>query len=206
MEEKIKSFIDSLFDGTPLTPNVQQLKDETVSAAIDRYRAAISSGKAEETAYNIAISGIGDIQSKINEAAQVYSQYTPEEIDANKKRSALMTSVSIMLYILCVVPCIIIQNEIGVCLMFIMIAAATGLLIYNAKTRIKNTVAEQKSNSTAHKSGSPMYKSISSLLWTLIVIIYLVLSFSTGAWHITWLMFLIGAALDQIVKILFDFK
>lgn len=40
-----------------------------------------------------------------------------------------------------------------------------------------------------------------SLLWLVIVILYFGLSFMTGAWYITWVIFLIGAAVHPIVKV-----
>ena len=44
-------------------------------------------------------------------------------------------------------------------------------------------------------------------MWLLIVILYFIISFSTRAWYITWLIFLGGAAveclLDSLTKIFF---
>ncbi|MBC5647672.1 hypothetical protein [Christensenella tenuis] len=40
-----------------------------------------------------------------------------------------------------------------------------------------------------------------SLLWLAVVILYFGLSFMTGAWYITWIIFLIGAAVHPIVKV-----
>jgi hypothetical protein len=37
-----------------------------------------------------------------------------------------------------------------------------------------------------------------------VVVLYLAVSFLTGAWGISWLIFLIGAALDQILRAIFD--
>lgn len=41
---------------------------------------------------------------------------------------------------------------------------------------------------------------ISSALWTSTVGIYFILSFRTGAWHITWIIFLIAAALGNVLR------
>ena len=40
-----------------------------------------------------------------------------------------------------------------------------------------------------------------SLLWLVVVILYFGLSFMTGAWYITWVIFLIGAAVHPVVKV-----
>ena len=38
---------------------------------------------------------------------------------------------------------------------------------------------------------------------TLTLVVYFVLSFATGAWHITWLVFLIGVAVGNVVDAAF---
>ena len=49
-------------------------------------------------------------------------------------------------------------------------------------------------------------KSLSSALWTLTLAVYFILSFSTHAWHITWVIFLIATAAEQLLKACFDLK
>jgi hypothetical protein len=45
-----------------------------------------------------------------------------------------------------------------------------------------------------------LFKSVSSLLWLAITIIYLLVSFTTGAWHISWIIFLIGSFVQQSIR------
>ena len=40
-----------------------------------------------------------------------------------------------------------------------------------------------------------------SALWLITVILYFVISFTTRAWYITWIIFLIGGAVSQVVKV-----
>ncbi|HEX3025726.1 MAG TPA: hypothetical protein VHR42_00630, partial [Clostridia bacterium] len=49
-------------------------------------------------------------------------------------------------------------------------------------------------------------KSISSVLWPLVVITYLLVSFFTGQWGITWIIFLIGVAIENIIRAVFELK
>lgn len=51
-----------------------------------------------------------------------------------------------------------------------------------------------------------LYKAIKSAIMSLMVVIYIVVSFTTHAWHITWVIFLIGAAIENIVKAIFELK
>ncbi len=48
--------------------------------------------------------------------------------------------------------------------------------------------------------------SVSGAIWALTVAFYFVVSFSTGAWHISWIIFLIAFAVNMIIKALFDLK
>ena len=45
-----------------------------------------------------------------------------------------------------------------------------------------------------------VFKALSSALWTLTVAVYLIVSFMTMAWHITWIIFLIAALLEGVLK------
>ena len=38
------------------------------------------------------------------------------------------------------------------------------------------------------------------------LVVYFFVSFTTGAWHSTWIIFLIAAAVNTIVKLLFSFN
>jgi hypothetical protein len=51
-----------------------------------------------------------------------------------------------------------------------------------------------------------VYKSIKSAVWMLTVVSYIIVSFGTGAWHISWVIFLIGIAAEQIVRAVFQLK
>jgi membrane-bound metal-dependent hydrolase YbcI (DUF457 family) len=118
-----------------------------------------------------------------------------------------------MLYILSPIPCILINNyKIGPMILFIMVAAATGLIIYNSMTRLKyektdDTLLEEfkewKYSTNKHRA---LLGSISSALWAVTVTVYIIVSFLTSAWHITWVIFLIAVAVNAIIKIFIDSK
>ena len=42
--------------------------------------------------------------------------------------------------------------------------------------------------------------------WLIAVCVYIVVSFMTGAWHITWIIFLIAAAIASMIRGLFMLK
>ena len=70
-----------------------------------------------------------------------------------------------------------------------------------------STVVEEfKEWKASNVEKNTLYKSITGAMWSVIVIIYFVISFLTMAWHITWIIFLIGSALQGIVHAIFELK
>lgn len=126
-----------------------------------------------------------------------------DESTENKKKSALLLAVSVMLYILCVVPVIVIPNQVGIVLMLVMVAGATGMIIFRSKLSPSNNDEDEKEPS---KPENPILKAVKSCVWAVAVIVYFVISFSSGAWHITWLVFPITGAITDVIKACFDLK
>lgn len=124
------------------------------------------------------------------------------------RKKALFTTVAVMLYILSVVVIIFFSTVlrspiVGICVFFLVIAIATGLLIYiemmkpflNEQTRKKVLTGEDR-----------LYKQITSVLALLVLAIYLVVSILTMAWGITWILWIVYALLTEIIKLSFSLK
>lgn len=214
MQAKLRAYMDHLFSQTRPTKAAVELKEEMLQNLTDKYNDLLAEGKSPETAYNIATASIGDISELLAQLKQEENQiphYTEEQIQRSRQRSAICISVAVMLYILCVVPCII-WEQYGVILMLIMVAAATGLIIYNSMTKLsyqktEDTVVEEfkewKAESDERKQ---TLKSVNHAIGTIFLVLYFVISFSTGAWYITWLIFPISGVVQSIVKACFDLK
>ena len=126
---------------------------------------------------------------------------------AHKK--ALFTTIAVMLYILSVVVIIffsvVLRNPIlGVCVFFIVIAIATGLLVYMElmNPEKEGMVKEKRVLSKEEK----LYKQITSVLSLLVLAIYLIVSILTMAWSITWILWIVYALLTEIIKLCFSLK
>lgn len=122
-----------------------------------------------------------------------------------KSNFARNIAIAVMLYILSIVAIILCaaqfnQPIIGVSLFFVLIAMGTGLLIYNGIYYKKESKEEP---STKQRT---LVKQVNDIIDTLGLIIYFFISFATGAWHITWVIFIIIGVVNQIVKLLFDLK
>lgn len=215
MNEKLRNFIESLFEDAPKTKEAVELKEEMLQNLIEKYNDLIESGKSSETAYNIATVSIGDISeliAQLDNKSTKQGNYQEENMEI-KKRQALLTSISVMLYIMSVIPVILARESLlGIVFMFIMIAVATGLIVYNNLSKPKylkkdTTVVEEfKEWKQSSAENNQVYKSICGAMWSLIVVIYFIISFVTMAWYITWVIFLIGGAIQSIIQAIFELK
>ncbi len=123
-----------------------------------------------------------------------------------KEKSAKVVSSSIFIYI--------------VAIAFLMIAipvqhanpiVATSvflLLIGWATTRmIKNYMSMPKFEKTKEeKKQEKVIKQINGIIGSICVAIYFIVSFTTMAWHITWIIFIIDGLICQAVKLIFMLK
>lgn len=217
MNQRLREYIDALFQEAPNTKKTVEMKEEILQNLTEKYNDLLEEGKTEEAAYNIAVASIGDIAELIEELKESgMNEQHDENYNAaqehQKKRGAILTSAAIGLYVFCIVPAIIFENNFGAVLMFTTAAIATVLLIYSRMTapnykKQDDTIAEEfkewrETTSNKHQ----VYKSISSALWLLLTVVYFLVSFSTMAWHVTWVIFLIGAAINNIMKAVFDLQ
>ena len=83
------------------------------------------------------------------------------------------------------------------------------MLIYHFMTKPKYTkyddtiVEEFKEWKGKNDKIKEIKKAIDSIIWTLTVIIYLIVSFTFGIWYISWIIFLIASLIENIIKLIF---
>lgn len=220
MEDKLRAYMDQLFREVKPTRKSVELKEEILQNLVDKYHDLIEEGKTSEAAYNIAVASIGDMDELLAGIRHEISgkpQVTMEEVEQGRRRSAVLTAVAVMLYILCLLPPILLGDtkagdSLGPALMFSMIALATGILIYNYMSRPRyikmddSIVEEFKEWQYQTEGDRRAFKAMSSALWCLITVIYFIVSFTTMAWHISWVIFLIGGAIEGIMKAVFELR
>lgn len=220
MEDKLRAYMDYLFRDVKPTRKSVELKEEILQNLIDKYRDLLAEGKTPEAAYNIAVASIGDMDellAGLNDELSFEKEVSGEQLERGKKKSALLVSAAVMMYILCLLPPILLsgtrlEENLAPALMFLMIACGTGLLIYDHMTKPRywkvddSIVEEFKEWKDQADSDRRAMKALSSALWSIITVIYIIISFWTMAWHITWVIFLIGAAVEGILKVVFELK
>ena len=60
MRNKLICYVNSIFEGIPNTPEVQELREEILQNTLDRYDEECARGVSETVAYNVAVMSIGD--------------------------------------------------------------------------------------------------------------------------------------------------
>ena len=213
MNEKIRVEVNTLFENAPNTKRANDLKDEIISNAEDKYEDLVKQGKTEEEALQTVIKEIGNVDELIEELNKnnpIHTQYVEEA----RKKTGLVVSICVGLYILSVIACVVL-DELGLpdfitASSFLSIAGvSTCVLIYHFMTKPKYTkyedtmVEEFKEWKGKNDKNKEIKKAIDSIIWTLTVIIYLVVSFTFGIWYISWIIFLIASLIENIIKLIF---
>ena len=128
---------------------------------------------------------------------------TKEEV---RRKSAEVVSTSVLLYILSIVFIMIAipvqkMNPIVASAIFLfIIAIATTRIIkhYMSIPKFEETKEEHKQNQ--------IMKEINGVIGMICTVLYFVISFTTMAWHVTWVIFIIDGLLCQVVKLFFMLK
>ena len=206
MREQLIQYVNLLFAGAPDSDDIRQ---EILQNTLDRYDDLIGQGKSPEAAYRLAVSGIGDI-------SEILSQPEPSPVYADPVRQAIheevediqskkMRAVAVAMYILCAVPLFILSefgyDTMGLCFTLLLVAAATVLMIMSNR------------KSSGKPEEEPIYdprkkerKQISSVIWSVGLVVYFLLSFLTGAWHLTWILFLVIKCVQGLAWAILDLK
>jgi uncharacterized membrane protein len=215
MTERIKEYLNSLLKDAPKTRRVEEMRQELLAGCLDKYADLTAQGMPPEEAYNKVIEGIGDVDELLGHIEKV-NVFDPAEAEKKRKKRALLTCVGIGLFFLGIVLAAIAQfegdGEIGGILFLMCAAAGTVVLIYGRMTnavkyeRTDDTIVEDiKVKMTEGKKGANKMLSLASgSLWCLVVLVYFVTSFFLWSrWELTWVIFLIGAALQCLLTAYF---
>ena len=211
MREQLVQYIDLLFAGTA---DCDEMKQEILQNTLDRFDDLVSQGKSPEAAYRLSITGIGDISEILGCTAKpesAASQIPPAEkiqperdVDDKKK----LRAVGISLYILCAIPLFILSDlgleTIGLSLTICLVAIATYIMIVTGKK--SDDQDTEKASLCPDSPQQNLKDSINKLIGAITLAIYLIVSFSTNAWYITWLIFPIFGCVKGLVNAIVDLR
>ena len=215
--EKLRLRVDGLFENAPKTRRANDLKEELMANLIDKYNDLIAANKTEDEAINISIAGIGDIDELLT-GLKEQDVLSYEQVQKERQKTAFVLSISVGIYIMSVVVLILltavlnVDGTIAVCIMLTMDAIATCLIIYHFVSHPKylkaddSMVEEFKEWKSSNTQKDNILRSIKSIIWTVITAIYLLVSFLFGIWAYSWIIFIIGAAIEKIITLTFQLR
>lgn len=129
---------------------------------------------------------------------KVYQSYE-EEGNLRKKRASgigkgvLLYFVSIA-WIMIAIPVLMINTVVASAIFLLICGVATYIIIYTCIIYKKKKVKEETNS---------VMKQIESVISIITTIIYLIISFMTMAWHITWIIWLVYGLIIEIIKLIF---
>ena len=209
MREKLIQYVNLLFAGVP---DSDEIRAEILQNTLDRFDDLVAQGKAPEAAYRLAISGIGDINEILGSTVQDHPEQPTVKVDNHENvediRNKKIRAIGIALYILCALPLIILGDlgldSLGLCLTLALVACATYLMIITGR---KDTDDEEDVKEIKKVSPQQELKnSIGKLISAISVAVFFIVSFATGAWYITWIIFPIVACVRGLVNAIIDLK
>ncbi|MEG0702740.1 MAG: permease prefix domain 1-containing protein, partial [Christensenella sp.] len=198
MEEKLRQYVEKLFAEAPKTAKLRELREEILMNLKEKYNDLRETGVSEEEAYEIVKGSIGDVEELISSAQEAD---VPQEAERkhqkphnDTKHKAFKEYMGAMWLIITA--------------LYFLISFATRAwhitwVIFIIGVAVEQCIraifcAEDEQGGT---NGEKRKKIYTSVFWMFIVIIYFVLSFATHAWYLTWIIFLIGAAINSIIRI-----
>lgn len=216
MNAKIKNYVNVLFNDIPNTRKASELKEEILSNLNEHFEEHIREGKSENQAYTEALGDLGDIDELLNSLAP--EREIQEKLDVYKTKYAKNTAIAIVLYILGIISLIVPPaisavfsigdtakfGVIGLILLLIFAAFATGIIVYTNMSTPQDVEPFLKKDKEPYTFDTSTEKgrfltSFMKLYWLIVTIIYLAVSFYTGRWGISWLIWLIAAAVKQAI-------
>ena len=211
MNERIRTHVEGIFEGAPMTRKILDLKEELLANLNSKYDDLVAGGTSPDDAYRTVIAGIGDVSELVRQI-QNESAFNKSIPSSARKRSAIFVSVAVALYILAPFSAILVTGNMGPFFMFLLIAVATGLLIYNGMTSPKyikeedSMVEDFKEWKSGTNEKKTFRKTLSLILWSLIVIVYFAINFFFFAWAYSWIIFIIGVFCEGIISLVLDMK
>lgn len=201
MRERLINYVALLFAGTTDTEDIQQ---EILQNTLDRFDDLVAQGKSPEAAYRLAISGIGDINEILGTPEPEPQMKTPQ-VPTTPFWKKLLRAAAIFIYIISPIPLFVLSElgmeTIGLCGTLSIVAVATAMMV----------IASGKSSPAPKKEEIPephgdLRKAINAVLGIGSLCIYLILSFTTRAWWITWLVFPMMGAVRGLIRACLDLK
>lgn len=219
MKSAIRAYVDNLFKDAPHETAVTELREEILSNLEARYDDCINAGMTPQRAYSAVIGTMCDVSSLITQVS--CSGFHEEGLfEKSSPRSRLMkkyayvfkesnlkaiksAAISVM-WLFIIVLYFLINYSGGAWeyswLIFLVGAALTvGLNMIGDVVRI----SRQDDRESRKKLLKKISGSVSAIMWLAVVFLYFAISFNSYEWDISWIIFIIGAAVQIVINTVF---
>lgn len=218
MKDKIRQHFNHLFGGAPNTRKALDLKQEMIQNAMDKYDDMVAEGYSEEDAYRNVIESIGDVRELFSEVEDKNLLTLPEK---DRRKRAVLKAVSVGMYIFAGVVFFgfsllngmmfmkgIDITSIGFFVALLICIPPTVMLVYAAnmypgytKKDGYDMVEEYKEVRYNSNRNKAVEKSVNTIIWTLAVALFFIVSFRTNEWEVTWVIFPIALCIQAVVRL-----
>ncbi len=223
MKEKIVQHFNELFMDAPKTRKALDLKQEMTQNALDKYDDLTQEGYTEEDAYQNVIGSIGDVTELFEDLKEKNLLSLPEK---DRKKKAMLTAVAVGLYIFAGAVFLFFvmldgmpgggnmdYSILGLLAAALICIAPTILLVYAlnmypeyTKKEEPDMVEQYKESKYLKNRDRAVRGAVCSIIWSLTLVIYFFVSFTTNDWHITWLIFLIAVCVQSVAELIFSLR
>lgn len=196
MKKELKKTIKQLCDEVGTAAAAEKLDDLTEDLT-EEYDKRVKAGMTELDAYRDVLKNINTIREMLEALPKTDEELERKDRDKGRKKlERILEKISTCMWLCTVIVYFIFSFTYGGWHLYwlIFLWSSIGQVIldmikkYNRGRPLKKVM----------KSG------ISNVFWIVITIIYVMISFTSGAWHLTWLIFLFGALIQTFFGIFFD--
>ncbi len=182
MQQRIKGYIAEVFSRAPASGKALELRDEMEQNLLEKYDDLIASGLTPEQAYDEVVRSVGDLSELFGEIerASAYERaaYGSQPQAANYAQGAANGAGQSSTQ----------PSE--------PTQAPTAPPPFSSE---QMAAAEELERKRRRKKA---VESINGAMWMIIVALYFIISFTSGAWHITWVIFLIGSSISSLISLI----
>lgn len=223
MKNSLKAYVDGLFADAVPSPALDELHDEILSNLSERYDDCIKAGMSPQRAFTAVIGTMGDVSGliaqvsgsgvhevgifeKISPKSRLFEKYAYVFTEDNLK--SIKDAVISVMWLAIVIIYFLVSFLHGgwtVTWLIFVIGAALTVAVNTASKIMKYSRAGDDPESRI-KLLSTVEGGVTSIMWLAIVVVYFIGSFASCRWDISWLIFVVGAAAQIIISLVFKIQ
>lgn len=220
MNNKINHYVEALFSDIPRSKKANELKKELLANMSERFEEYIKEGKTENQAYSLVIGNLGDIDEMLADVRP--NDEFIKQANYFRNRNAKNIAIAVAMYIIGAAFLVglgglgeYLGDEdfyaiSGLIILLVISAVATGIIIYTTMSTPLEFKDVNNQNKKEFENLDPKHRrllnNLSTTFWIIITFIYLSVSFVTMRWDITWIIWILAAIADSILKTFFEMR